>query len=87
MDGVFYKAIVKKVDRDNVEVFYTAYGNTEIVKLSDLRAISENLKKVNLFIRKVALAEVPDLPLTLQVTTLINDIVNSSPALEFTMVR
>lgn len=87
VDNVFYKAIVKEVDGENVKVFYTAYGNSDIVKLSDIKSISNVLKNVNMFIWKVALADVPDLPLTAPVSSLMNGIINSSPAIEFTMVR
>ncbi|XP_034435184.1 tudor domain-containing protein 6 isoform X1 [Hippoglossus hippoglossus] len=57
-DGVFYRAIVSEVGETQVKVFSVDYGNTEVVKIMNIRTLPDEFKKLPRLALKCTLADV-----------------------------
>lgn len=64
-DDNFYRAIVTKVQDENITISYIDYGNIQVTHIKKLKVISDDLKQLRCCSSKIILKDVPsDIPLT-----------------------
>lgn len=59
MDGCFYRAVVKSIEKEKIKIVFIDFGNEEYVTKQDLKQLPDSLKRVPCFAVKVYLKDVP----------------------------
>ncbi|XP_068081173.1 uncharacterized protein vret [Anabrus simplex] len=85
-DGNYYRALIRKIDENDIKVSYVDFGNCEVLHLDNLKPITEELKSYPCFAVKVILKDVLDQPLNKEVGEYFGEIVRKDLELKLKVV-
>lgn len=72
-DENYYRAIVTKIQDNEIVISYIDFGNTEVTNIKKLKILSDNLKQLRSCTTKIVLKDVPiDIPMTKEVSDYLN---------------